>query len=430
MKKLLVIQVAALGHELLRAHGTTELLGLPVRPTGAVFPAVTCTAQASFRTAAYPSQHGMVANGVYSRELHRPMFWEQSCDLVSGERIWKSFRARGGKVGMLFWQQSLGEDVDVVLSPAPIHKHHGGLVQDCYSRPAGLYAKLCEAVGGKFNLMHYWGPLASPKVGDWISRATTALLDDRAAAPDLCFVYLPSLDYNLQRHPGAHAKNAAALSAVLRQLDVLGSAARRNGYDILIFGDYAIADTAKAGAVFPNCALTAAGLMTVREVAGMEYPDFHAGRAFAMADHEIAHVYVKNAADVPAVRSVLENLPGVAQVLDRTQQAQLKIDHANSGELVLIAAEQCWFAYPWWTDARRAPDYASHIDIHNKPGYDPCELFFAWPRPWAVSQDTRKIRGSHGRIGRGREIAWAASFDAGRPADIVELAAAVKMWLE
>jgi predicted AlkP superfamily pyrophosphatase or phosphodiesterase len=422
MKKLLVIDAAALAFD-------PQIERLAFRPMRSVFPAVTCTAQASFRTAAAPARHGMVANGLYYRQLHRPMFWEQSADLVEGPRIWDAFRRRGGTVGLLFWQQSLGEQADVILSPAPIHKHHGGMIQDCYSQPAGLYERLCQTVGGRFNLMHYWGPLASAKAGDWIASATAAVMKEPQAAPGLLLTYLPTLDYDFQRWGPTHAKSAAAKAKLAQQLALLTQAARAAGYEVLIFGDYTIA-AVTGGAVFPNRALREAGLMSIRVVGGREYPDFHTSRAFAVADHEVSHVYVRDGADVAKAAAVLRELPGVAEVFDRAAQAGLGLDHANSGELVLVAEEGKWLAYPWWTDKGQAPDFAAHVDIHNKPGYDPCELFFGWP-PMSVSQDTRRIRGSHGRAGTGRETVWASTIEFSRPPEtLVDLAAAVRDWLD
>lgn len=427
-KKLLIIDVAALGFDLLRANNIAACGGMEFKPAQSILPAVTCSVQASFRTAARPASHGMVANGVYVRDLRRAMFWEQSAGLVAGPRIWGDFRRRGGTVGLLFWQQSLGENADVVLSPAPIHKHHGGMIQDCYAQPAGLYQRLCEKTGRKFNLMNYWGPMASWKVGEWIADATATLLADQAA-PDLCMVYLPTLDYDLQRHPAAHAANTKALAKTMGQLDRMVAAGRARGYDTLVFGDYAIVDTAPGdAAVFPNRQLAKEGLLTTRAVERMQYPDFHVSKAFAMVDHEIAHVYVRDSVDIPAVAAVMKSLPGVADVLDRAAQAAVGLDHANSGELVLLAAQGRWFAYPWWTDKRQAPDYARHIDIHNKPGYDPCELFFGWP-PMSVSQNTARTRGSHGRVGVGREIAYASTLDLPPISDVVDLSAAVRDWL-
>jgi predicted AlkP superfamily pyrophosphatase or phosphodiesterase len=427
VKKLLVIQVAALSHELLREHGTLHWQGLEFHPAQSVFPAVTCTAQASFRTAAPPSSHGMIANGLFHRELNRPFFWEQSARLVAGRRIWEDFRARGGRVGLMFWQQSLGEAADLLLSPAPIHRHHGGMIQDCYAQPPELYGRLCQTLGREFKLRQYWGPLASAKVGDWIADATAAVLADQRTAPHLLLTYLPSLDYDLQRFGTKDDKSCRAIQQALGQIARMLEAARQEEYDLLIFGDYAMAEVSDA--VFPNRALRQAGLMSVREINGMLYPDFHASRAFAVVDHEIAHVYIKEPSDIRATRAAMEKLPGIGQVLDGQAQRAVGLNHDNSGELVLVAEEGKWFAYPWWTSKRQRPDYATHMDIHNKPGYDPCELYFGWPPP-SVSQNVSRIRGSHGRTDPGREIAWASTLPIGQAPTLIDLAAAVRQWLD
>ena len=425
-KRLLIVQVAALGYELLRRHDALGWQGLSFRPAQSVLPAVTCSVQASFRTATLPASHGMIANGLFHRELNRPMFWEQSAGLVAGRRIWEEFRAAGGRVGMMFWQQSLGEAVDLVLSPAPIHKHHGGMIQDCYCQPPGLYESLCRQIGRPFKLQQYWGPLASAKVGDWIAAATAAVLAGPPSAPHLLMTYLPSLDYDLQRFGPEHPKAALALHKTLGQMSLLVAAARREEYDILIFGDYAIADAREA--VYPNRALRQAGMMNVRNVRGRLYPDFHTSRAFAMVDHEVAHVYVRDSSDVRAARQALAALPGVAEMLEPGRKADCGIDHANSGQLVILAQEGRWFAYPWWASKTERPDYATHVDIHNKPGFDPCELFFGWP-PMSVCQDTSRIRGSHGRTGSGREVAWASTLPLAEAGTLVDLARGVREWL-
>jgi predicted AlkP superfamily pyrophosphatase or phosphodiesterase len=330
---------------------------------------------------------------------------------------------------MLFWQQSLGENVDMVLSPAPIHKHSGGVIKGCYCRPIGLYSRLCRRIGRPFKLHQYWGPLATWKVGDWIVEATSAVLEDPDMPPDLCLTYLPTLDYDFQkRNPDTGPACNRARKNLEEQLGRLVHQAGRLGYEILIFGDYAIGPV--HGAVFPNIALRQAGLMNVRSVNGMMYPDFYSSRAFTVADHEIAHVYAAKEDDVSSAKEVLAQVAGVGDILDRDAQAKMKVDHPNSGELIIVAENGKWFAYPWWTRRREAPEYAGHVDIHNKPGYDPCELFFGWP-PGTVSRNTERIRGSHGRAGPQREVAWAASFPIrGNPTDLTQLADAVRRWLE
>ncbi|HPD16048.1 MAG TPA: alkaline phosphatase family protein [Planctomycetota bacterium] len=451
-RRLLIIQVAGLGYDfLVRHHGGEAWEGLRFRPAASVFPALTCPVQASFRTAAPPGQHGMVFNGAWSRELRRPLFWEQSSALVQGPRIWEGtspfavlpsgglqassaetedrlkagLQAKKKSVGLLFWQQSLGEGVDVLLSPAPIHKHHGGMIEDVYSRPPGLYAELIRRVGRAFKLMSYWGPLASGRSSQWIAAATGAVMGLADVAPDLLLTYLPHLDYALLRHGPSSGQAARAFAETMALLSFLRQRAEQEGYEFLVFGDYAFADVSRP--VFPNRLLRERGLMAARNVRGRLYPDLHASRAFAVVDHEVAHVYVRDQAEVPHVARVFEEMNGVDQVWTGQAIAEAGIAHPNSGEVVLVAEEGAWFAYPWWTARREQPDYATHVDIHSKPGFDPCELFFGWPPPFAVSTDAARVRGSHGRVGRGREVAWAASFDLGpAPSDLIGLAKAVQ----
>ncbi len=428
-RKLLIIDVAALGWDLLQRHDRCRLEGFSFAPAEAVFPAVTCTAQASFRTASAPESHGMVANGLYFPELRKAMFWEQSSALVAGERIWAGLRRAGGKAAMLFWQQAMGEQVDIVMTPAPIHKHHGGMIQDCYCRPDWLYKDACDAIGSAFKLRQYWGPLASAKVGDWIARATAQVLTDKRLAPELCMTYLPTLDYDLQRHGPLGWAAAKALDTLAGQLRVILQAADKGGYETVIFGDYAIAPTSGPAAL-PNLALAKAGLLATRAVRGMLYPDFNASRALAIVDHEIAHVYTADPDATDEARRVLEATPGIAEVLDADAQAACGLRCPRSGQLVAVAAEGTWLAYPWWDNRDQAPDYATHVDIHSKPGFDPCELFFGWP-PLGTSLDTSRIRGSHGRVGPGREIAWASTIDFSRkPASLLDLAGQVKAILD
>jgi predicted AlkP superfamily pyrophosphatase or phosphodiesterase len=369
----------------------------------------------------------MAANGGFFRELGKAAFWEQSSALVAGPRLWEPYRAAGHRVALLFWQQSLGEAADLILSPAPIHKHGGGLVDAVYSKPHDLYDRLRKRVGRPFRLLRYWGPLASPAASDWIADATCALLADPEAAPDLCFTYLPALDYDLQRFGPGDPRTAGAVAALVRELAQLKAAAAQHDYQCLVFGDYAIGPVNKA--VFPNRVLRDAGLLVTREVRGRLYADLHDSPAFALVDHEVAHVHVRSPSLLSAVTRTLRAMDGVGEVLDRTAQKAAGIDHARGGDLVLVALPGFWFAYPWWTADREAPDYAGHVDIHNKPGYDPCELFFGWP-PGSVSRNPARIRGSHGRVGPDRRTAWAATSDLGRPATLIDLATALRARLE
>ena len=425
MKKLLLIQAAGLGYAFATRNGVREIGGLALRPMRSVFPALTCTAQATLRTGLAPSRHGMPANGFFDVPLRKPRFWEQSAALVQGPRLWDAFRSRGGTVALAFFQQSLGETVDQLVSPAPIHTHGGGMLMSCYSRPADLAARLTRFAGRPFRLRHYWGPLASVKSSEWIAAAVAGLLA-ASDAPDLCIAYLPGLDYDLQRFGPQHPKSVKALAVVRGEVERLSAAARANGYDVVAFGDYAITEVT-GGAVFPNRALREAGFFEARRIGRRSYPDFYQSRAYALPDHQIAMVTCFDPDALPRVAAVLRSLDGVAQVLDREQQAALSVDHPRTGDLLLVAQPGRWFAYPWWRDAREAPDYARHVDIHNKPGYDPCELFFG-RTPLGVSLDVTRVKGTHGLSGAGCETALLSTLPL-KSQTLTELSCEVQAWL-
>jgi predicted AlkP superfamily pyrophosphatase or phosphodiesterase len=420
-RKLLVVQFAALGWNLVRDRKEFA-------PTQTVFPGLTCVFQASFRTGAVPGAHGVVANGLFFPDLTKVLFWEQSASLVQGPRLWESFRSRGGTVGMMFWQQSMGEAADLVATPAPIHKHSGGMIQSCYTQPAGFEKYLTAEIGRSFNLMNYWGPLANHKSSDWIADAICATVASEAHAPDVLFTYIPHLDYDLQRYGPDSAQARKAIDVVLGYMTRIKAACAENGWDWLFIGDYAI-EPVRRGAIFPNRALREAGLFATREIHGMDYTDFFTSKAFAVVDHQVANVYCRDDAARDAAARVLAQVPGIAQVLDRDAQTALGLGHRRGGDLLIVAENGAWLAYPWF-EKKRAPDYASHVDIHNKPGYDPCELFFGWP-PLSVSFDTAKIRGTHGNIGAGFEVAWSSSLAmAAPPATVLDLARRVRTWME
>jgi len=410
--KLLVVQAAALGYDLLtNTLGSPGWRGLKFQPAQSIFPALTCPVQATMRTALLPDEHGMTFNGYYSQPLRRPMFWEQSARLVSGPRIWEQARRNGLRTGMLFWQQSLGEEVDMLLSPAPIHKHGGGMIDTLYSKPAELYPQMITDLKKRFRLMSYWGPLAGSASTRWITRATARVLLS-ANPPDLLFTYLPHLDYTLQRNPPQSSAAKRACRQFLTMLGLVLDAARASGHEVLVYGDYAIG--AAAQPLFPNKLLRDRNLMAVRRVGKQAYPDFHESRAFAVADHEVAHVFLRDPSDRGRVEETLRALPGTVDVIASASR--------TANELVMCGRNGAWFAYPWWEDPKEAPDFAGHIDIHNKPGYDPCELFWGWPPP-RISSNPRRIAGTHGRIGPDRSVAWASTLPVTpAPANLLEIA--------
>lgn len=416
MRKLLVLNVAALGYDLLKACEIKHLAGLPIQRITPVFPAVTCTAQATLRTALPPDAHGMLANGFYDPVTRQTHFWNQSAALVKGARIWENFRAQGGRVGMYFFQQSLGESVDEIVSPAPIHAHGGKLIMATYSQPP-------ELLNGKnpVQLWQYWGPLASVKVGRGIVNLLTEHLT-AGDAPELLFAYLPSLDYDLQRigcnygHAACgmqHPTITAAVRETVKQIEQLAKVAQQAGYELLICGDYAITDVT-AEVAFPNRILRAAGLFQTRTVKGMLYPDFHRSTAFALCDHQVAILYAQKEVRQSA-RELLEALPEVDTFAT----------HASGDQLIFTAKPGSWFAYPWWENAGEAPDYATHVDIHNKPGFDPCELHFG-KTPFQSSTNEKKIHGTHGR--NEAPVAYASSLNFSADT-FLQLAEQLRDWL-
>ena len=408
--KHLVVMAAGLGWEWLKRRRAVRLDDMAFRSAKGVFPAVTCVAQAVLRTAAEVRENGMSSNGVFMRELRRPSFWEQSSALVSGPRIWDKERASGGTVGLYFFQQSLGEGVDSVFSPAPIHKHGGGMVMASYTMP--------ETAGelAEFPLFRYWGPFASPKVG----RKCIASFKGMVAAHDVdtAFLYLPTLDYDLQRYGPDSRQARSSLRELARQLRKLKRFAAESGAGFTVIGDYGITPVTEAPS-FPNFALRKAGLFKVRMVGNAAYPDFNCSRAFAMCDHQIAHVYVRDPGDVAEVAKIFSSSGEYERVEIRDSQDWAA---GSAGEILLVSREGSWCAYPWWTDRREAPDWASHVDIHNKPGYDPCELFLErWYLP-RTSQDHSRIKGTHGRE---CEIAWASTVPHVGGESLRELAASI-----
>ncbi|MCX7819923.1 MAG: alkaline phosphatase family protein [Kiritimatiellae bacterium] len=427
--RLVIVDMAGLGWDLVRsAPELAARYGLTFRPLETVFPALTCPVQASFRTAAHPCFHGITANGFYARRLARAFFWEQSAALVYGRRIWTRYRAAGRRVGLLFWQHSLGEEADVVLSPRPVHRHHGGLIPDCHSVPEDLYARLRSELGRPFPLHHYWGPRASLESSRWIADASCALMENEELAPDLLLVYLPHLDYDLQRFGPDTPEARMALEKALALVGQIWSRAREVDADVLLFGDYAIAPVTGAP-IYLSREFRRHGLFRTRRVKGRLYPDMFDSRAIALADHEIALVYARSDEDARAARRLLDELDGVGLVLDPAAQRELCMDEPLGPDLVAVAEPGRWFAYPWWDQPREAPDFAAHVDIHAKPGYDPCELL---PGRWPgrISMEPEQIRGTHGRAGRERMVAWAASFEVpGPPRDLLDLARAVETLL-
>jgi predicted AlkP superfamily pyrophosphatase or phosphodiesterase len=373
MDKLLVVDVVGLTPDLLqhmpRLRKLADAGSSAVLDT--VLPAVTCSVQSTFLTGLSPSGHGIVGNGWYFRDLGEVLLWRQHNALVGGEKVWETLRRQDPAytVANVCWWYAMGASTDWTVTPRPIYYADGKKAPDCYTRPPELHDELVAELG-EFPLFHYWGPTASIRSTEWIVGAARRLMP-RA---DLTLAYLPHLDYDLQRFgPDTPQARRAARDVDAAVAPLLDDAAR-SGTRVVVLSEYGItrADTP----VDVNRVLRAAGLLEVYTQDGMEYLDPWASRAFAVADHQVAHVYVADPDDLERVRTVCADLPGVAEVLDRAGQAAVGLDHPRSGELVLVAEPTAWFTYYYWDDDDRAPDFARGVEIHRKPGYDPAELFF------------------------------------------------------
>ncbi len=391
-----------------------------MRALNTVTPAVTCTAQSTLLTGLMPSGHGIVANGWYFRELAEVALWRQSNKLVAGEMVWDAARKLDASFtcAQMFWWYNMYGSADWSATPRPMYPADGRKIPDHYAHPHELHGEL-DAKLGQFPLFKFWGPLTDISSTDWIARATLHVMQTRK--PTLTFTYLPHLDYNLQRlgpdltHPRVQ-QDLKELDAVC---GTLIDHAAASGREVIVVSEYGI--TPVTDAVHINRALRNKGLIAVRpEEFGREVLDCGASAAFAVADHQIAHIYIKDSSRVGEVRALLEKLDGVESVLDEAGQRKLGLNHPRSGELIAISKADRWFSYYYWLDDALAPDFARTVDIHRKPGYDPVELFLdpelRFPMlatAWRLGKrklgmralldvislkDTALVKGSHGRL--------------------------------
>jgi predicted AlkP superfamily pyrophosphatase or phosphodiesterase len=400
VKHLIVVDIAGLEPRLISEDRTPNICGLSakgelarVRP---VFPAVTCTSQASMLSGTYPRQHGIISNGLYNRQTHTVSFWEQSSSLVQADKVW-DIAKRGGSgrtTAMLFWQNTMYADADIVLTPRPLHMEDR-MIMWCYSRPPGLYEKISYEIG-KFDLSTYWGPLASNKSSAWIGRASELVLERQK--PNILFTYIPHLDYIFQRE-GIFPKN---FKEEIRFVDnIVGNIMKktidlgiRDQTQFVILSEYGFSDVTSDIPI--NRVFREHGLLAIREIEGREYIDFEYSLAFAMVDHQVAHIYVKGTS-VQQVKRVLDAIEGIDIVLDEEGKKLMNIDHERSGDLIAISDKDRWFSYYWWFEEEKSPPFANRVDIHRKPGYDPSELFID-SKTNRIPLNGKMVKASHGRV--------------------------------
>ncbi len=385
-------------------------------PMTGILPGVTCSAQSSMLTGLMPNEHGIVGNGWYFRDQSEVWLWRQSNRLVQGEKLWDAARKRDEKftVCNMFWWYNMYANVDSSLTPRPLYCADGKKLPGIYGAPPA-FRELFEKDYPPFPLFNFWGPAADIRSSNWIAQASIKAMQQQD--PTLMMVYIPHLDYNLQRFGPRHQGLGTDLKELDDCLAPLIQAAQESGREIVVVSEYGITEVNEA--VHINRILREAGFLTIQPHLDLENLDPGASAAFAVVDHQLAHVYVRDEEHLGAVRSVLEATPGIDAVLDRKEQATFGLDHARSGELVCVAATDRWFSYYFWLDDKRAPDYARSVDIHRKPGYDPVELFADPEISFlkakialkvlkkklgfrmlmdVIPLDTSLVKGSHGRL--------------------------------
>jgi len=417
MNKTVVIDIVGLSANLIGEHTpflkeyVNKRTLTPVKPA---LPAVTTSAQSCYVTGKWPSEHGIVGNGWYDREDAEIKFWKQSNHLVRGEKIWDAAKKLDPKFtcSKMFWWYNMYSTADYSVTPRPQYHADGVKQPDCYAHPAELRDELQRELG-QFPLFNFWGPNANVVSTQWIADASIRV--DQKYDPTLTLIYLPHLDYCLQKFGPDFQKIGKELGEIDRIVKQLTEYYEQKGARIILLSEYGINPVSRP--IHINRIFREQDWLAVRTERWYELLDAGASDVFAAADHQIAHVYVRNPENIEKVKRLLSSTPGIAKVLDREQQKEYHIDHERSGELVAIAEPDSWFTYYYWLDDAKAPDYARMVDIHRKPGYDPVEMFMDETNPFiklragykllrkklgfryrmdVISLDATLVKGSHG----------------------------------
>jgi predicted AlkP superfamily pyrophosphatase or phosphodiesterase len=364
------------------------------------FPCVTCPVQANMTTGKPPSEHGVVANGFYWRGKHEVEMWTAWNECIARPQIWDILHRHDPAITSAVWfaLHSKGCGADRICTPAPIHNPDGSESLWCYTKPTELYGVLRDKLG-HFPLQHFWGPLANIRSTAWI--CDSAVLAARESCPNFFYIYLPHLDYAAQKF----GPDSDAAARALVELDgVLASlvAGLEEAYGAqrplwLVASEYTIGPVNHV--VYPNRALREAGLLHVVDGPDGETLDFTNSRAWALVDHQFAHVFVAEDADVEKVAELFRGREGIDEVLVGDQRSHYELDHERAGEVILISAPNSWQAYYWWLADDRAPKFARTVDIHRKPGYDPVEMHFDMATK-SIPLDATLVKGSHGAPAR------------------------------
>ena len=374
MKKTVVINVVGLTKRLIGEH-TPFIKSFLEKGEAAyiepVLPGVTCTVQSTYVTGKWPAEHGIVGNGWYFKDECEVKFWRQSNKLVQQPKLWDDLKEKYPDFTCAnhFWWYNMYSNVDFSITPRPNYLADGRKIPDVYSYPPQLRDDMQKALG-TFPLFEFWGPKTTINSSKWIADA--ALLTDKKHNPDLTLIYLPHLDYNLQRYGldfEIISKDLQEIDTVVEQLVKHYEALNAR---VILLSEYGITNVNRP--VHLNRILRREGMIAVREERGLELLDAGESDAFAVADHQIAHVYCKDSKDIARVAKIIKSVEGVEKVLYGDDLKNYHINHERCGDIVVVADKDSWFTYYFWLDDSKAPDYARMVDIHKKPGYDPVEM--------------------------------------------------------
>lgn len=414
-----VINVVGLTPELIGEHTpflSSWISNGKMASVDSMLPAVTCSVQSTYLTGVMPDRHGIVANGWYFRAMDEIKFWRQSNKLVQAPKIWDIIRKDHPDFtcANLFWWYNMNSTVDYLVTPRPIYRADGVKIPDILTDPPELRDHLQSALG-RFPLFNFWGPNTTIYSSKWIADSAKEI--HKLYNPTLSLVYIPHLDYNFQRI----GPDDRRIDQDLREIDDLCKDLieyyEQHNIRVVLLSEYGIQPASRP--VSLNRVLRKNGYITVREELGGEVLIPGSSRAFAVVDHQIAHIYIKEPHEIEPVKKLLEEVPGVDRILDEEGKKEFHLNHERSGELVAIAEQDAWFNYYYWLDDSKAPDFAPTVSIHSKPGYDPAELLvdpeLRFPKLKAglrllqkklgfrykmdlIPIDDSGIKGSHGRV--------------------------------
>jgi len=421
MKKICLLDVVGLTPDLLGEHtpNLNVLAGDASETNTAmegVMPAVTLPPQASVLTGTPPSEHGIVGNGwLYDTQEIR--FWQQARQLMQGETVYERAREEFGSefttALIFFWFSQGARAADYRVIPKPWYGADGSKEFDIHGSP-GTYVQDLKEELGSFPFFTFWGPNAGAPATEWIARATARTLRERQ--PNLTLSYLPLLDYPMQRHGPDSDEARDALSTVDEYVGWIRDAAHETETHVIVFSEYGLSPVDQP--VHLNRRFREQGWLAVRDGPFGERLDVFQSTVFAAADHQVAHVYVRDPDLLDVVRGFLLERDGVGAVWGTEEKKEHGLDHPRAGNLIAIASPGAWFTYYFWMDDDRAPDYARTVAIHDKPGYDPAEMFLDPERlaprlraAWTVLKkklgfrylmdviplDGSLVKGSHGR---------------------------------